>query len=69
MVRIYFLLIAGLFLFAACKDASEKSPCEGIMCDYMAPICKFRLVAPGTGHDLVYGPYARIPLETVSASG
>lgn len=65
MVRIYSLLIAGLFLFAACKSSSEKNPCEGIMCDYMAPVCKFRLVAPGTSHDLVYGPYARIPLDSI----
>jgi len=66
MVRIYSLLTAGLLLFASCKVSSEKNPCEGIMCDYMAPTCKFRLVEPGTGHDLVYGPYARIPLDSIS---
>lgn len=66
MVRIYALLTAGFLLFSSCKVSSEKNPCEGIMCDYMAPICKFRLVTPGTGHDLVYGPYARIPLDSIS---
>ncbi|WP_142684201.1 hypothetical protein [Chitinophaga polysaccharea] len=65
MVRIYSLLMAGLLLFASCEVSSEKNPCDGIMCDYMAPICKFRLVEPGTGRDLVYGPYARILLDSI----
>ncbi|MDR6565860.1 hypothetical protein [Chitinophaga ginsengisegetis] len=64
MTRICYLFIS-ILLFAACTTSSEKNPCEGVVCDYMAPVCKFKLVEPGTGRDLVYGPYARIPLDSI----
>ncbi|SEW20277.1 hypothetical protein SAMN04488122_1126 [Chitinophaga arvensicola] len=35
------------------------------MCDYVPPVCKFRLIERGTGHDLVYGSYAKIPLDSI----
>ncbi|MEZ2441974.1 hypothetical protein AB6805_09655 [Chitinophaga sp. RCC_12] len=64
MTRICYLFISVL-LFTACTTSSEKNPCEGIVCDYMAPACKFKLVEAGTGRDLVYGPYARIPVDSI----
>lgn len=65
MPRICYVFISILFFAACTTTSSEKNPCAGIACDYMPPVCKFKLVEPGTGHDLVYGPYARIPLDSI----
>ena len=66
MTRIYSILFIGFILFAACKSSKKDTPCDGIMCD--SPIqlaCVFKLVDPVTGRDLVYGPDARIPLDSI----
>jgi hypothetical protein len=63
MTRICYLFIVFVLL-AACQG-KEKDPCDGVICDYMPYVLKFNLIEPGTGHDLVYGPHARIPLDSI----
>lgn len=66
MIRITTLFLIGIIFSSACKRSSDD-PCDGVICDYNArpPLYKFRLVDPATGHDLVYGPNAHIPLDSI----
>lgn len=66
MTRICYVLFIGFVLFTACKSSKKDTPCDGIMCDSPAQLMfGFKLIDPGTGRDLVYGPDARIPLDSI----
>lgn len=66
MTRICSILFIGFILLAACKSSKKDTPCDGIMCDSPTQlVCPFKLVDPVTGRDLVYGPDARIPLDSI----
>jgi hypothetical protein len=66
MTRICYILFIGFVLFTACKRSKKDNPCDGIMCDSPMRLgCPFKLVDAVTGRDLVYGPDARIPLDSI----
>lgn len=62
-----YLLLAGFMLFISCDPWGYKPTCEGTPCPavYNPPTYAFRLIDPVTSHDLVYGPHAQIPLDSI----
>lgn len=65
MTRICTMLILSVALLTACSLSKDKGPCDGIICDNGPLTFYFKLVDPDTGHDLVYGDHATIPLDSV----
>ncbi|NLU93863.1 hypothetical protein [Chitinophaga sp. Ak27] len=65
MTRICTMLILSVILLTACSLSKDKGPCDGIICDNGPLTFYFKLVDPNTGHDLVYGDHAIIPLDSV----
>ncbi|MBO9729144.1 MAG: hypothetical protein J7623_10960 [Chitinophaga sp.] len=62
-----YLFLTGLTLFASCCPVPKKEDCKDAVCPmvYSPPTYAFKLIDPATGHDLVYGPYAQIPLDSI----
>ncbi|PSL49663.1 hypothetical protein CLV51_101998 [Chitinophaga niastensis] len=64
MLRLFFCSLIAATLLASCK---HNKACDGVLCsdEYIIPTFNFKLVEPGTDHDLVYGPYAKISLDSI----